>query len=91
MATPRAAPKRSGSSKGKWFFMGVLHVHETVPLQVFYPFTELYDLGHASSAEGSNAPMAGLFLLWKYRRSEGARRVLALGGPEHGFCAVVSC
>src|SRR6476661_3313823 len=48
MATPRAVPKRSGSSRGKWFFTGALQMHETIPLQILDPFTELFEVGHTS-------------------------------------------
>src|SRR6266853_2578187 len=48
MATPRAVPKRSGSSRGKWFFTGALQMHETIPLQILNPFTELFEVGHTS-------------------------------------------
>src|ERR1044071_2578593 len=57
MATPRAAPKRSGSSRGKWFFTGVLPIHETIPLQISDPFTALDEVGHTVSTRGSNAQM----------------------------------
>src|SRR5882757_2991425 len=53
MATPRAVPKRSGSSSANWFFTGVLPIHETIPLQILEPFTELCDVGHTFSAHGS--------------------------------------
>src|SRR5271165_3095584 len=65
MATPRAVPKRSGSSRGKWFFTGVLQIHETIPLQIFDPFTELFEVGHTVSAHGSNAQIVA----WVNERS----------------------
>jgi hypothetical protein len=55
MATPRAVPKRSGSSRGKWFFTGVLQIQETIPLQILDPFAELFEVGHTLSAHGSKA------------------------------------
>src|SRR5262245_51607534 len=55
MATPRAAPKRSGSSRGKWFFTGVLPIHETIPLQILDPFRALDVVGHTVSTRRSNA------------------------------------
>src|ERR1700740_685321 len=55
MATPRAAAKRSGSSRGKWFFMGIRRIHETKSsqiqsLQILKPFTEFFEVGHPFSA-----------------------------------------
>ena len=47
--------KRSGSSNAKWFFTGVLPIHETIPLQILDPLTELCDVGHAVSADGSKS------------------------------------
>src|SRR6185369_1295622 len=37
MATPTAAAKRSGSSRGKWFFTGVLPIHERSPCRYGIP------------------------------------------------------
>src|SRR6266850_6554034 len=56
MATPRAVPKRSGSSRGKWFFTGALQMHETIPLQILDPFTELFEVGHTSPPTRSRRP-----------------------------------
>src|SRR5579872_598040 len=53
MATPRAVAKRSGSSRGKWFFTGALQIHETIPLELPDPFTWLCEVGHACPTEGS--------------------------------------
>src|SRR5215510_3449323 len=81
MATPRAVPKRSGSSRGKWFFMGVLPIQETIPLQILDPFAELCEVGHTFTAHGSNAVdrravIAGI----------GARRsVFPVGEPHPGM------
>jgi hypothetical protein len=33
----------------------VLQIHETIPLQILDPFTELFEVGHTSSPDGSNA------------------------------------
>jgi hypothetical protein len=33
----------------------VLQIHETIPLQILDPFTELFEVGHTFSARGSNA------------------------------------
>ena len=33
----------------------MLQIHETIPLQIFDPFTELFEVGHTVSAHGSNA------------------------------------
>ena len=30
-------------------------MHETIPLQILDPFTELFEVGHTFSAHGSNA------------------------------------
>ena len=30
-------------------------MHETIPLQILEPFTELFEVGHTFSAHGSNA------------------------------------
>jgi hypothetical protein len=33
-------------------------MHETIPLQILDPFTELFEVGHTFSAHGSNAQIA---------------------------------
>src|SRR5260221_11153675 len=55
MATPRAVPKRSGSSRGKWFFTGITQIHETIPWWILGPFNNVFDVRHTSLSRGSNA------------------------------------
>ena len=43
----------------------MLQIHETIPLQIFDPFTELYEVGHTVSAHGSNAQIVA----WVNERS----------------------
>jgi hypothetical protein len=43
----------------------VLQIHETIPLQIFDPFTELFEVGHTVSAHGSNAQIVA----WVNERS----------------------
>ena len=40
-------------------------MHETIPLQILVPFTELFEVGHTSSAHGSNARI----VVWVNERS----------------------
>ena len=40
-------------------------MHETIPLQILDPFTELFEVSHTSSALGSNAQI----VLWVDERS----------------------
>lgn len=46
MATPRAAPKRSGSSNGKWLFTGMDQIHATIPSEIAKPVAALCEMGH---------------------------------------------
>jgi hypothetical protein len=43
----------------------VLQIHETIPLQIFDPFAELFEVGHTVSAHGSNAQIVA----WVNERS----------------------
>ena len=43
----------------------MLQIHETIPLQIFDPFTELFEVGHTVSAHGSNAQIVA----WVNERS----------------------
>src|SRR6266568_6265407 len=76
MATPRAVPKRSGSSSAKWFFTGVLPIHETIPLQILEPFTKLCDVGHTFSAHVQNAQIRCTY--WRAHSAAPPRCVMFL-------------
>src|SRR3954471_21863636 len=78
MATPRGAPKRSGSSRGKWFFTGVLPIHETIPLQILDRFNGLFEVGPTVSTRGSNAQ---ILTNWRALREVPPRYVMLLTEP----------
>jgi hypothetical protein len=40
----------------------VLPIHETIPLQIWNPFTELCEVGHTFTAHGSIAQIVGRLL-----------------------------
>ena len=48
----------------------MLPIHETIPLQILDPFTELFEVGHTVSARGSNAQASA----WISEQYEGAPR-----------------
>ena len=59
----------------------MLPIHETIPLQILDPFTELFEVGHTVSARGSNA-LVPIRISEQY---EGAPRcVMLLTEPLNG-------
>ena len=51
-------------------------MHETIPLQILDPFTELFEVGHTSSAHGSNARIS------RIRPCEAPSRCVILLTPQ---------
>src|SRR3954470_14267183 len=86
MATPRAAAKRSGSSRDKWLFTGMDQIHATIPLEILKPLTGLFELGHTrfaalrASASGTGEPGATAMA----RQSGRQERRLVLPCPPCG-------